>query len=114
MEIPAFDICLPVCAQWEQGSGWGIPRRFSGSAYDGTLIIGGNDQPGQFDCFDRIPYDTRVVVRDMTGGEFTYRVTDIRRTDSAKAQILTEGEADLTLFVRDSYTMEYMILRCSQ
>lgn len=114
VEIPAFGIRLPVLGQWEQGNLLGMPRRFSGSAYDGSLIIGGCDKPGQFDCFHRIPNDTQVILTDMTGGEYTYRVSRIQRSDSAEASILADPDAKLTLFVRDTYTMEYIILRCTR
>lgn len=113
LSIPEYGLRLPVRDQWTGGRAWGIPRRFAGSAYDGTLIIGGSDQPGQFDCFDRIPHDTRLILTDMAGGEFTYRVDRIQRSGSADAHILLDPAADLTLFVRDTMTMEYLILRCT-
>ena len=112
LEIPDFGIRLPVCAGWDQGSAWGIPRRFSGSVDDGSLVIGGSDQPGQFACFDRIANGTQITIVDMTGAVFSYTVTQVQRSDSVPAEFLTDGSGALTLFMRDIHTMDYIILRC--
>ena len=110
LEIPAYGVRLPVCSSWEQGRG--IPRRFSGSTYDRSLIIGGTDHPEQFQCFDRIDQGETVMVTDMTGAEFTYTVAEIRRSASADSEVLLDENFDLTLFTRDAYTMDYLLVRC--
>ena len=110
LEIPAFGIQLPVCSSWEEETG--LPKRFSGSVYDDSLVIGGSGKQGQFECFDRIHDGAEITVTDMTGAEFTYTVAWVQRSDSAAAQILLTEEFDLTLFVRDPLSMEYLILRC--
>jgi len=112
LEIPAFGVRLPVSGSWEKAKVTSCPCRFWGTVYDGSLIVGGYDQPGQFDCFDRIQDGTAVTVTDMTGAEFSYAVERIERSDSAEAEKLMDSAADLTLFVRDAYLLEYIILRC--
>lgn len=112
LEIPAFGVTLPVSNHWEKGDVTLRPCRFWGTVYDGSLIVGGADQPGQFDCFDRIPNGANVTVTDMTGAEFSYAVARVERSDSARAEVLLDEEAELTLFVRDAYSLEYIILRC--
>ena len=113
VDIPAFGIMLPVYSTWDAGKATSCPCRFSGTVYDGTLIIGGTDQKGQFDCFDQIQHGNTVTVTDMNGAEFSYTVSRIDRTKSAEADILIDEMFDLTLFVRDAYSLEYMIVRCS-
>jgi len=113
VDIPAFGVTLPVCARWDEGKVTSYPCRFWGTVYDGSLIVGGYDQPGQFDFFDRIPDGAVVTVTDMTGGEFTYAVERVERSRSAQAEVLMDDTADLTLFVRDAYLLEYIILRCA-
>ena len=108
VEIPAYGLRLPVLASWDAGSALGIPRRFSGSAYDGTLIIGGS--AAQFACFAQIPAGTAVTVTDMTGAVFSYTVTRIGRSTSADAATLSGSK--LTLFARQTYSLEYILLRC--
>lgn len=112
IRIPAFGMELPVGSSWNSGRVSQFPCRFSGTVYDGSLIIGGADQPGQFDCFDQLDPGCEITVTDMTGAEFTYTVFRIDRSRSADAEVLNRYDADLTLFVRDSYSLEYLIVRC--
>ena len=88
------------------------PCRFHGSVYDGTLVIGGYDQVGQFDFFDRINPGAHIYVTDMTGTEFEYHVVRIDRAKEINAEKLMNQNAGLTLFVRNRYSMEYLIVRC--
>lgn len=112
LEIPAYGLKLPVCGTWDKNKAVSFPCRFHGSAYDGTLVVGGYDQPGQFDFFDRIQNGSIVTATDMTGSTFSYAVDRVERSSSAQAEVLMDGGADLTLFVRDAQLLEYIILRC--
>ncbi len=112
LEIPAYGLKLPVGNSWDQGKVVSYPCRFSGTVYNGSLVIGGYDQAGQFDFFDRIQDGTTVSLRDMTGCTFTYEVARVDRSKSAEAEVLMNDEADLSLFVRDAQLLEYIILRC--
>jgi len=113
VEIPGFGVKLPVGGSWDAGQVTSFPCRFWGTVYNGSLVLGGADQTGQFDCLDQIGNGSIVTVTDMTGGEFTYVVTRIGRSKSAQAEILLDNEADLTLFVRDAYNFNYIIVRCT-
>jgi len=112
LEIPSYGLKLPVCNDWSQGNVVSYPCRFSGTAYNGSLIIGGYDQAGQFDFFDRIYDGAAVILTDMTGTAFSYEVQRVERSMSAEADVLMDSDADLTLFVRDAQLLEYIILRC--
>lgn len=112
LEIPAYGLKLPVGGVWDKGQVRFWPCRFYGSAYNGTLVVGGYDQPGQFDFFDRIQNGTVITVTDMTGSAFSYVVDRVDRAGNAQAEVLLDDEADLTLFVRDAQLLEYIILRC--
>ena len=108
VEIPAFGLRLPVLGSWEAGNALGIPRRFSGSAYSGDLIIGGS--AAQFACVAQIPAGTQVTVTDMTGAVFSYTVSRIGRSTSADTATLSGSS--LTLFARQTHSLEYILLRC--
>lgn len=112
LEIPSYGLKLPVCNDWNKGKVVSYPCRFSGTAYDGSLVIGGYDQLGQFDCFDRIWDGTMVMLTDMTGTVFSYEVERVERSQTAEANVLLSDKSDLTLFVRDAQLLEYIILRC--
>lgn len=112
LEVPAYGLTLPVAASWDSKLTASIPCRFYGSVYDGTMIIGGSDQPGQFDFFTRLDPGDRFRVTDMLGAEFSYTVQRIDRSKTADYEKLSQGDFPLTLFVRSTYSMEYILVRC--
>ena len=112
LEIPAFGVTLPVADKWDSRNLYSAPRRFCGSAYDSTLVIGGADSPGQFSFCDKIDSGALVFVTDMTGSRFSYTVARVDRAKHAEAQWLQSSDWDLTLFCRDMYSMEYIAVRC--
>jgi len=113
LEVPSFGIVLPVADQWDSNNLFQSPRRFYGSAYDNTLIIGGADDPRQFGFCDKIEFGAMITVTDMTGGQFTYTVSGVDRAKHAESQWLMDADCDLTLFCHDIYSMEYIAVRCN-
>lgn len=113
LEVPTFGIKLPVADEWDGQSLAGVPARFYGSAYDGTLVIGGSDTAYQFGFCDQIQHGSAVTVTDMTGSRFSYTVTRIDRAKHAESGWLADEDFDLTIFCRDTYTLEYIAVRCN-
>ena len=114
LEIPSHGVTLPIGSAWDTWKLISYPQRFSGTVYDGSLIIGGRDSVGQLECLKVVDIGDEIVVTDMTGARFTYAVESVQRSSSAAASVLDEGDADLTLFVRAAYGTEYVIVRCQQ
>ena len=112
LDIPALGLTLPVADKWDKGRIIAGPRRFEGTAYDGSLVVGGADQPGQFSGFASLQPGSSILVTDMTGLTFHYVIDRIDRSSLASKEILTGGNTDLTLFVRNAYGLNYLILRC--
>ena len=112
LEIPAQGVVLPVADQWNSMGLSNSPARFSGSAYDKSLVIGGVDHPKQFGFCDEIEHGVVITITDMTGAQFSYSVSHIDRAKHAEAQWLQNEEYDLTLFCRSTYSMEYIAVRC--
>ncbi len=114
LRIDVTDTELPIGGKWDKSSLISFPQRFSGSVYDGTLIVGGYDRKGQLDCLKKLDIGDEISVTDMTGARYTYNVEQIDRSKSAKADDLEDERFGLTLFVQDEGTPEYIIVRCSQ
>ena len=112
LEIPAQGVVLPVSDQWNSMGLSNSPARFSGSAYDKSLVIGGVDHPKQFGFCDEIEHGVVITITDMTGVQFSYIVSRIDRSKHAQTQWLQNEEYDLTLFCRSAYSMEYIAVRC--
>ena len=110
LELPTHASALPVCADWGHSSKQ--PCRFSGSIYDGTMQIGATSQKGQYDFYREISVGDSVFFTDMTGNRYAYTVKDIRYEKHADQAALQREEAALTLFIKNVYAFEYVMIFC--
>ena len=110
LEIPLFDSALPVSNSWGQSDRY--PCRFSGSIYDGTMQIGATSQAGQYDFFREICVGDALCFTDMEGNRYAYEVTGLHYEKHADAAALMREEAALTLFIKNIYASEYIIIFC--
>ena len=113
IEIPSLNLSLPVSDVWNSQKLYNSPARFYGSCYDHSLVIGGADNSYQFSFCDKIDNGTVIIVTDMTGTQFSYTVSRVDRSKSAESNWLICRDYDLTLFCRDTLSMEYVAVRCS-
>lgn len=109
VDIPSHGVTLPICRNWKASTLPFFPCRFSGTVYDGSLIIGGGSRA--FSCLKEMDIGDKVHVTDMQGAVFSYTVTHIRRANTADVASL-QSDASLTLFVRDGYNRKYVIVEC--
>lgn len=110
LEIPRYGSALPVCAHWGTPSKY--PCQFFGSIYDRTMQIGGTSQKGQYDFYREISVGDTICFTDMEGSRYTYSVTDVRYEKSADQAALQRKESALTLFIKNVYAFEYIIVFC--
>ena len=110
IEIPHYDSSLPVGAAWGKSSEY--PCRFSGSVYDGTMQIGATTQKGQYNFYRELSVGDTVVYTDMEGNRYTFAVTSLRYEKHVDQATLQREDAPLTLFIKNIYSFEYLIVFC--
>ena len=110
LEIPLYGSVLPIRADW--GEPTKIPCRLSGSIYDGSLQIGATSQEGQYDFYRSLSVGDSVFFTDMEGNRYALTVTDLRYAKHADQEALQSRDAALTLFIRNIYAFEYLIVFC--
>lgn len=111
LEFPLYDTVLPVCAQWDTKLLY--PSCYTGSVYDGSLKIGATTQKGQFDFYREISVSDTLYFTDMTGNRYAYEVSDIVYRNHADNETLSDNESELTIFIKNIYATEYVIIRCN-
>ena len=110
IEMPRYESALPVGADW--GNLTKYPRRFDGSIYNGALQIGATTQKGQYDFYREISVGDTVIFTDVEGNRYTYAVTNLRYEKHADQTALNREESALTLFIKNVYAFEYLIISC--
>lgn len=111
LEMPRYEISLPVSAEWGRVTRY--PCRFSGNVYDKTLQIGATTQKGQYDFYREISVGDIVNFTDTQGNCYTYTVTNLRYEKHADQTALNRAESALTLFIKNVYDFEYLIVYCN-
>ena len=110
IELPQYESELPVCADWGNTSHY--PCRFSGSIYDGTMQIGATTQKGQYDFYRELSVGDTVIYTDMEGNRYTFAIKSLRYEKHADQAALQHEKAPLTLFIKNIYSFEYLIVFC--
>ena len=110
LEMPLYDSALPVSNSWGRSSRY--PCRFSGSIFDGTMQIGATSQAGQYDFFREISVGDSLYFTDMEGNRYAYEVKNLRYEKHADEAALMGEDAELTLFIKNVYAFEYIIVFC--
>ena len=110
LEFPRFESVLPIGAAWGKSSRY--PCRFGGSIYDGTLQIGATSQQGQYDFYRDISVGDSVYLTDAEGSRYTLTVTGLRYETHIDQAALCREEAVLTVFIKNVYALEYLVVYC--
>ena len=110
LEMPRFGCVLPVGANW--GNSSSFPCRFDGSIYDGSLQIGATSQEGQFDFYRLLNVGDPVFFTDMEGNRYACTIVDLLYSQHADQAALQREDAPLTLFIKNVYALEYIIVFC--
>lgn len=101
---------FPVCATWKDVNSF--PCRLCGSVYDSTVIIGATEQKGQIDFTESIFVSDTITFTDMLGNCYSYRVEDIKNSNNADYKNLANVNSDMVLFIKRTYSQEYLIIEC--
>ena len=101
---------FPVCADYDDIEAY--PCRKKGSIYDASIIIGATDFGGQIDFVESIFVSDKITFTDMLGDCYSYKIVDIRYVDDTDLDLFDKNEYDLTLFIKKTYSSEYVIIGC--
>lgn len=113
LELPALGLSLPVLSQWSYPALKEAPCRYTGSAYQGDLIIAGHNYRSHFGGLkDLTPGDT-VRFRDVDGNVFAYTVAEVETLDKYAVAEMQAGDWDLTLFTCTIGGAARVTVRCT-
>ena len=111
LEFEEAGCSFPVGSDW--GKSQQFPCRYYGSVYDGSLVVGATNQNGQITFVKELSVGDTIYFTDMTGNRYRYSITDIIYRDHADNGDLISDTVDLSLFIKNIYAFEYIIIKCN-
>jgi len=115
LSIPALDLNLPVCTDWNYQNLQTAPCCYYGSLHSDDLIICAHNYKRHFGGIGTLTSGDDVALIDMNGNVFTYSVADIITLGPHQLDELSCGEDyDLTLFTCTPGGLSRVVVRCVQ
>ena len=110
ISVERFGVDRAVTSEWNERSASAFFGHTSGSLYDKSLVVGARNDAGQFSFFYEIDKGDKVRFIDAEGVTYVYIVKSAARKSSFDPSARTD--ADLTLYLYNSLSMEYIVLYC--
>lgn len=112
LEIPVLELSLPVLAQWDEAGLKEAPCRYTGSAYNGTLIVAGHNYRKHFGKLHRLAEGDEVYFTDAEGSRIAYVVSLTEQIPGTAMEEMEAGDWDLTLFTCTIGGKSRITVRC--
>lgn len=114
IEIPAYDIELPVTSEWSYSLLKIAPCRYSGSIYKDNMVIAGHNYRSHFSKIKSMQVGDLVIFTDMDGNEFRYKVDSTEILNPEDVVEMTDSDWDMTLFTCTTDRQHRFALRCER
>ena len=112
VQIPSLRLLLPVQSQWDSKAARYAVCRYKGSVYDNDLIIAGHNYTEHFGTLNKLSTGDDVIVTDMNGRSFYYKVSNIETLAGSDVDEMEAGDWDLTLFTCTIGGANRVTVRC--
>ena len=113
LSIPSIGSDLPIIASWDEEDAMVAPCRFSGSAYNDTMVIAGHNMRAHFSPIKSLEPGTEILFTDVNGNVFTYELRDVLLLQPEQVEEMVTGDDwDLTLFTCNYGGTARVTLRC--
>ena len=98
LSIPALNLELSVASACDYDTLDISPCRYSGSAYEGNLVLSAHNYGTHFGSIGSLQLGSPVYFTDMDGNVFKYRVSKQEVLLPTDSELMVQGEFPLTLF----------------
>ena len=112
LEIPALNRQLPIMAECTDRGLRKAPCCYTGSVYEDSMVIAGHNYLSHFAGLRGLPLGSEVYFTDMEGNRYALEISDLRYKKHADQTTLQSCDAALTLFIKNVYAFEYLIVFC--
>lgn len=112
LSIPSLSLELPVRNEWSYSGLQSSPCRYTGSAFMNDLVICAHNYSQHFGRLKDLEIGSDVLLVDMEGNLFQYRVALIETIMPTDVEKMTDSEYDLSLFTCTLGGQTRVTVRC--
>lgn len=112
LEIPKLGLSLPIASTWSYPKLRKTPCCYSGSAYQGDLIISAHNYESHFGNLRNLQEGESVTFTDVDGNVFRYEVSTRETIQPEDIEGMKSGDWDLTLFTCTYGGQQRVTVRC--
>ncbi len=112
--IPDLNLELPIRSEWSYDALNDSPCRYTGSAWMNDLVICAHNYSQHFGRLKDLETDSEVLLVDMDGNLFRYRVVQIETLLPSDIGKLLDSEYDLSLFTCTLGGRARVTVRCER
>lgn len=98
LELPKYDLVLPVINEWSYPRLKIAPCRYEGSVYTDDLIISAHNYRSHFGLIAELEAGDEVLFTDVDGNSFRYKVIQQETLEATDISEMSAGVWDLTMF----------------
>ncbi|MBQ3009128.1 MAG: sortase [Oscillospiraceae bacterium] len=114
LEIPDYELKLPVISRWSDAALRVAPCRYTGSAYMDNMIVAAHDYRRHFAKIKKLEAGAPVYFTDIDGNRFEYKVLFREVLPPDAVEDMLAGDWDLTLFTCTSDAANRVTVRCER
>lgn len=114
LSIPDLELELPILSETDNERLKIAPCLFHGSTKTDDLVIGAHNYSKHFGKIGELEQGASIFFTDMNGSTYEYSVISIEILQPRDADILTNGEFDLTLYTCTYGGRTRLIVRCDR
>lgn len=114
LEIPTFQLTLPVISETTKSALKIAPCRYTGSAYLDNLVIGAHNYAAHFRKIRDLNYGDIVTFTDIDGNVFSYEVANIEVLQPDQIEEMCSGEWPLSLYTCTPGGQSRVTVRCEK
>ncbi len=114
LRVPELGLELPVISSLSSQFLRTAPCRYSGSAYNDTMVIAAHNYISHFGRLNQLSQNSEIVFVDVGGNEFVYRVAELEVLQPYDVKQMKENDHDLTLFTCTIGGRSRVTVRCDR
>lgn len=112
LSIPQIEHEFPNISDWSYDHLKIAPCRYSGTAYNGSLVICAHNYDPHFGQIRNLSLGSSLSLTDMDGNRFEYLVSEIETLRPTQVEDMKTGDWDLTLFTCTIGGRSRLAVRC--